>query len=158
MQQTPNEVIIANLAFLGLFVLAVIAVLVAGRRWQRVRLFRDRMIAQWKASLAIAVIYLVGSILGGLGLNPFGMVKIFCESLIGLALARSIAGYEPLPVTRSIIRREHVWRSLGLMLGIALLAAVAKPVIGSLGTGVGRAFGEVQNVEQAAGTFPTLRH
>jgi membrane protease YdiL (CAAX protease family) len=156
MQQRPTEVIIAQSLFMVFWVLTVAVILIAGRRWQRARSFREKTMAQWKPSLTIAVLFVVGTGLGGRGFfNPYA-IAVFCQSLIGLALARSIADYEPLPVVRSISCRERVLRSVGLMLGVALLLVLAALLIGSVGMGVAQQiFGEVARTEEAMGMFPS---
>jgi membrane protease YdiL (CAAX protease family) len=156
MEQTPVEVITANLVATACWVLAVAVILIAGRRWQNVRSFRAKMIAQWKPSLVIAMLFVVGMGLGGRGLlNPYG-VTVFCQAMIGLALARSIPDYEPLPVTRSIIQRERIGRSIGLMVGIALLLIPPALVIGSVGLSIGRQlFAEANRTAEATSAFPS---
>ena len=156
MEQTPTEVIFANLASTVLWILAVAMILVAGQRSQRIRGFRDKMIAQWKPSLTIAVLFVIGMGLGGRGLlNPYG-VTLFCQSLIGLTLARSMSGYEPLPVMQSLIQRERVWRSIGLMIGIALILVLPVLIIGSVGLSIGRQLvGETNRSAEAMGMLPS---
>lgn len=156
MRQRPTEVIVAQSVFMIFWVLTVAVILIAGRRWQCARGFRDRMMAQWKPALAIAVLFVVGMGLGGRGVfNPYA-IAVFCQSLIGLALARSIADYEPLPVMRSISRHEHVLRSVGLMLGVALLLVPAALLIGSVGMSIAQQiFGVVPRTEEAMGMFPS---
>ena len=113
------------------------------------------MLAQWKPALAIAVLFIAGMGLGGRGvLNPYG-VTVFCQALIGLALARGIADYEPLPVVRSIVRRERAWRSAGLMVVIALLLVPVSMVLGGIGMDIAQQiFGETNRTAEAMGTFP----
>ena len=154
MQQTFPEVRLANLAFMLFWMLVVAAILLAGQRWPRLRGFRDGMAAQGKPALAIALLYLVGYALSGRGfLNPY-VIAIFCQALIGLALARSIAGYEPLPVTQSVQQRQYVWRSIGLMLGSAILLAAVAFIIGNIGLGiVQQIFGEVSRSAEAASSL-----
>jgi len=153
--QTPPEVRLANLAFMLFWMMAVAAILLAGRRWPRLRGFRDGMVAQWKPALAIALLYLVSYALSGRGfLNPYALA-IFCQALLGLALARRIAGYEPLPVAQSVVQRQHVWRSIGLMLGSAVLLALVAFLLGSIGMGVmQQIFGEVSRSAEAASELP----
>ena len=114
------------------------------------------MLAQWKPALAIAVLFIAGMGLGGRGvLNPYG-VTVFCQALIGLALARGIADYEPLPVVRSIVRRERAWRSAGLMVVIALLLVPVSMVIGGVGMSIAQQiFGETSRTAEAMGMFPS---
>jgi hypothetical protein len=156
MEQTPTEVVVANLAFSVLWILIVATVGILGQWKQSVRAFRDRMIAQWKPSLTIAVLFLVGMGLGGRGFfNPYALT-VFCQSLIGLTLARSIGSYEPLPVTRAIIQRERVWRSVGLMVIISLILVLPALLIGSVGMSIGRQiFGETSRTAEAMGVFPS---
>ena len=158
MEQTTKEIGIANLAFSVFWILSVGVVLVIGRRRQGARDFRDRMIGQWKPSLVIAVLFLIGTGLGGRSLlNPYA-ITVFCQSLIGLTLARSVDGYEPLPVTQSVIRRERVWRSIGLLIGISLITVLPALVIGSIGIGIGRQiFGETNRSAEALRMLPSNR-
>ncbi len=110
MQDTPTEVVVANLIFILVWLLLVALVFALGRRGRRLRRFCEQMLAQWKPALAIAGIFWAGTFLGGRGLlNPYG-IAIFCQALIGLALARDVPGYEPLPVTESISKRQAWWR------------------------------------------------
>lgn len=94
--------------------LMVALVLLAGRRWKGARIFCEKMLNQWKAALSIALIYLVAFLLGA-GFTPgmfltgvTGTIGMFCLSLIGLTLARSIGLFEPLPVTQSLKERQHL--------------------------------------------------
>jgi membrane protease YdiL (CAAX protease family) len=152
--QQPPEVRLANLAFMLFWMLAVAAILLAGQRWSRLRGFRDGMVAQWKPALAIALLYLVSYALSGRGFfNPYALA-IFCQALLGLALVRRIAGYEPLPVTQSVVQRQHIWRSVGLMLGISILLAAVAFLLGSIGLGiVQQIFGEVNRSAEAASSL-----
>jgi membrane protease YdiL (CAAX protease family) len=155
MNDTPHEIIIANLAFMAFWLIVVVAILTLGQRWQRVWAFREKMIGQWKPSLIIALSFAIGMALGGRGLlNPYS-IAIFCQSLIGLALARSIPDFEPLSVTHSVLHNEHPWRSLGLMLIIALFVVIPALLIGSVGLSIGQQiFHEPSNTNEALGTFP----
>lgn len=155
MEQTPVE-FITIACFIAFWVLAVTVILIAGRRRQSMRDFRTKMTAQWKPALIAAILFVIGAGLGGGEIfNPYG-VAVFCQVMVGLALARSIAGYEPLPVTRSIIHRERAWRSLGLALGIALLVAPLALMVGSFGLGMGRQLlGETNRTAEAARFLPS---
>lgn len=123
--------------------LMVALVLLAGRRWKRARIFCEKMLNQWKAALSIALIYLVAFLLGT-GFTPgmfltgvTGTIGMFCLSLIGLTLARSIGLFEPLPVTQSLKERQHLLSRLVWALGVALLAVPVAILLGSIGTGIG---------------------
>lgn len=151
----PNEVLIATLVFMAFWPLAVVGILLAGWRWPRVRGLAHRMLAQWKPTLAIALIALVSRALTGRGiLNPY-VIAIFCQCLIGLAIARDIPAYEPLAVTQSILRRDRPLRSIGLLVVFALLSGLAGLALGAVGIGVLRQIlGETYDVGQALGEFP----
>jgi len=158
MQQRPAEVIIAQIVFMAFWVLTVTVILIAGRRWQRARGFRGKMVAQWKPALAIAALFVVGMGFGGRGFFNLYAIAVFCQALIGFTLARSLADYEPLPVVRSISRRERVLRSVGLMLAVALFLTPAALLIGGVGMDVAQQiFGEVDRTEEAMGMFPSSR-
>lgn len=155
MRQTPPEVVLATLGFIAFWVVVVVALLIAGRRWERMRPFSQAMMAQWKPSLAIATLYLIGTVpVGRSVLNPYA-VAVFCQAMIGLALARGITGYEPLPVSQAIRRRQRPIRGTVLTLAIAVVAIVPAMLLGGIGTGVGgQLFGEVPRSSEAMGMLP----
>jgi membrane protease YdiL (CAAX protease family) len=150
-----SEVRIANLAFMVFWPILVVSILLAGWRWPQMRAFADKMLAQWKPALAIALIALLSYALTGRGiLNPY-VVAVFCQGMIGLAIARDIAGFEPLAFTHSILRRDHPLRSIVLMIVFALLLGLAGIVLGAVGIGVIRQIlGETYDVGRAAGENP----
>jgi membrane protease YdiL (CAAX protease family) len=114
------------------------------------------MIRQWKPSLAIAALLTISTALGfgGRGIfNPYA-VTVFCQLLVGFALAGSIRGYEPLPVTRSIIRRERAARAIGNMIGISLLLVLLVLMVEGIVTSIGQqVFGETNHAAETMGTF-----
>ena len=118
-----------------LWISIVLGVLVARRWWTWARVFSGAMIRQWRPALVIAVLCMVCRALAGEGVTLDGPV-VFCQALIGLALARSIVGYEPLPVTQAVVRREGAWRRVGMMLAVAL-ALVPLPIVVSVLGGLG---------------------
>ncbi len=141
--------------------LMVVGVLLSGQRWKRARLFREKMVKQWKAALGIALIYLVAFLLGR-GFTPvmflmgvIGMVGMYCLSLIGLTLTRSIGSFEPLPVTHSLKERQRLRSRLVWLLGVALLSVPVSIVLGSIGTGVGHVvFHESIPANSGSSLFP----
>jgi membrane protease YdiL (CAAX protease family) len=161
MQGTPPEVIAAYIVSLTFWVAAVLVIWFAGKRWERLGAFRERMQGQWQPALGIAAIYAVSVSLKGSQVNAYsivlGAIMSFCQGLIGLGLAYGIQGFEPLPVVRAITRREHVVRSLLLMVGIAILAVGAGLIAGALGAGVGHLLGEVKGANQGnSSVMPAL--
>lgn len=107
--------VLASLGFTAVWAVAVTAILISGSYWSMARRFRNRLIAQWKPSVAITVLFLTGVGLGGRGLlNPYA-VAILCQSRIGLSVARGISSYEPLTVLP--VPGVHVrWCDMGLPL------------------------------------------
>lgn len=110
------------------------------RNHQAPAALRGKIFAEWKPSLVIAAIYLASSILGD-QLNwrsILSTVMFFCMSLIGLAVARQIYQFKPLPIVNSIRRHEHPWRSVALMFAIALVIAPFGLLVTSLGNSLGQ--------------------
>jgi len=155
MKDTPQEIVIASLAFMAFWILTAVVLLAFGKRWQWTRAFREKMRSQWKPALVIAASFAAGMVIGGRGLlNPYP-AAIFCQALIGLALARSIPGFEPLPVAHSIQHHEHPWRSAVLMLVIAVLVVIPALLIGNIGLSIGQQiFHEQNRTQEAMGTMP----
>lgn len=155
MRQAPPEVLLATLVFIVFWVSVAVAVLIAGRKWERMCTFSQAMLAQWRPSLAIAALYLIGTVLGGhQALNPYA-VAVFCQAMIGLALARGITGYEPLPTSRAICRRQRPIRGTALTLVVAMVAIVPAMSAGGIGMSIGsHFFGEVARNSEAMGTLP----
>ncbi|MBM3129977.1 MAG: CPBP family intramembrane metalloprotease [Chloroflexi bacterium] len=154
MSKTPPEVIVATIAFIIFWLFFVAMIWLVGQRWERLRAFRARMIAQWRPALALTAIYLVSNILAGRSpVNPYALA-IFCQVLIGLALARGIAAYEPLTVARSLWQRERIARHLALFVVIGVIAGIIGLLIGSVGMGIARSiFHEVNRTREAAQAF-----
>ena len=157
MNQTPPEIITATLIFIAFQLVIVLVILIAGRYYPALGRFRDRMISKWKPALAIAGLYILSTGLGGRGiLNPY-MLAIFCQALLGLTIASSIEGFEPLPVTNALIQHNQIVRQTVLMLVISILAVVPALLIGTIDLDIGRQiFGEANYTQQAASTITNL--
>lgn len=158
MNETPIEVLISFLIFTVVLILTVLAILLFGDRWSRTRDFRLRMLAQWKPALVIAVLFVISMGLSGKGLlNPYG-ITVFCQALLGLALARGIPDFEPLPVANAVIQRDKPWVRVVLMILIAALMVVPAQLIGTFGLDIGQhIFGETNYTSQATGEFPASK-
>ncbi|HSL30505.1 MAG TPA: hypothetical protein VK900_15000 [Anaerolineales bacterium] len=136
--QIPSREI--TLLFYGtiLFWLLVVAIIwLLGRRWERVRLFRERMWQGRVPALIITVVYSISVLLSGRGLNPYAIV-IFCQVLIGLALARSIPEFEPIPVMESLLRRDRVSNELFLWIVLGLAAGLTGMFFGAAAMSIGQ--------------------
>src|SRR6266487_3087598 len=118
--------------FMLLWVLAVIVILIAGQWWPSIRDFRDKMLRQWKPSFVVALLCMFGIIIGGKGFLPIPSIGIFCQAMIGLTLAYSIVGYEPLPVIQVMIHKEKRTEHICLMLVTTLAIAVVALIVSGL--------------------------
>lgn len=156
MSPIPAEVLIAYFASLVFWIGLVVAILILARWSPRVRGWRDHMLAQWKPALAIAGLSYIGTVVSGRGWFtplPFG---VFCQALIGLALARGIAAFEPLPVARSMVQQERRWLvKLVLMVVIALALVLPMLLVGGIGMNIGRVlFQETNLTREAQNSMP----
>jgi membrane protease YdiL (CAAX protease family) len=156
MNRPPLEVIVTTLAFIAFWVVLVLSIVLLALWWPRLREPRDQLFAQWQPALGIAGLFVLGMGLAGRGwLNPVAL-GIFCQAMIGLAVARGIPGYEPLPVMRSIRGGRHVLRELGLLGLLALLFALVAFLFGGIGIGIIRSVtGETHENRTAVATMPT---
>ena len=110
-----------------------------------------RLWAEWKPAAILTVLYLSSSIVRG-ELNPIAL-GVFCQALIGLAVARTVPGFEALPVVRSLRTRDHFVRAVVLMVVIGAAANVAANLLGSLGLSAGAIAGERSHTGELAGSF-----
>ncbi|MBX4262766.1 CPBP family intramembrane metalloprotease (plasmid) [Clostridium estertheticum] len=113
----------------GIFwVLIVLAVLIISKKNKRAQLFKDKMISMWKYSLVIALVGYISAVIGSGHFSSLLAVWVplflFCRCIVGFALAKSIQGYEPLPVTKAFIEHDHQWRKLFIMFMVGLLTTV----------------------------------
>jgi membrane protease YdiL (CAAX protease family) len=158
MNQTPTEVRTANLIYLAFWVVFVLAVLLFGNRWHRTRGFRARMMAGWRPALVIAALFDISMGISGRGFFNLHGFTVFCQSLIGLALARGIPDFVPLPVTEAVVHKHQPWKELGLMVLFAIIVVFPALIIGTIGLDVGRhIFSETDYTAQATGTFPASK-
>lgn len=156
MSPIPPEILIAYFLFLAFWIGLIGAILIAARWSPRVRGWRDQLLAQWKPALAIAIVSYVSTIFSGRGWLTPQPIGTCCQALVGLALARSIAGYEPLPVARSLARRERRGLvGLALMAFIALLLVLPMQISGVVGMNLGQAlFHESNFTREAQNSMP----
>jgi membrane protease YdiL (CAAX protease family) len=156
MPPIPTEILVAYFLFLAFWIGLISTILIAARWSPRARGWRDQLLAQWKPALAIAIASYLSSLVSGKGWLTPQPIGVFCQALVGLALARSIAGYEPLPVVRSLWRRE--WRGLvrlALMAFIALLLVLPIQISGAIGMNLGHAlFHESNFTREAQDSMP----
>ncbi len=148
MTATRPEVALANLIWFGAWDAGVLLLVVLGRRTgTRLAAFRARVVAQWRPALALAALTLIGLLardvavgtdllraIAGYLLLPVG---VFAQALIGLALARGIPKFEPLPLSAPAAPRQHMVRTLVVTSLITVIAAPVGLVLGSIGTSLG---------------------
>ena len=156
MKQTPIDVVmITQVASLFFWILVVVGILVAGQWKQGARDFRDRMVVQWKPALTLAVLFLVGMAASGTSILNFHAITVFCQSLVGFAITKSIGGFEPLPVTNAILQRERAWRKIGSLVIVSLVTVLPILLAGSAGMYLGQhLFGETSRTAEIASAFP----
>lgn len=134
----------------GVFwIILVLAIVIFARKNERMKLFRDKMFGMWKCSLVAAVLSYAGLIIGSGNLeylkNLLMPVDVFCQCLVGFAIAKSIKGYEPLPVTKAFKEHKHQWRELILMLAFGVVITIVSVVLSQFVP----KFGEVVNTSNA---------
>jgi hypothetical protein len=166
MNAVPLEVAITTIVFYSAWVVGVLAVLVMGRRQDRLATqpptippatgidwsgWRRRLRSNLMPALILAMLYLLASLVLG-RINPIAG-GVFCQALVGLAIAYSIRGFEPLPVVKAIREHRQAVRAVVLMIVIGLVANVAAKVVGGLGLNAGSIFGEHDFTRQAASSF-----
>jgi membrane protease YdiL (CAAX protease family) len=148
MRATSSQMVVffASAAF---WVALTGGIALTGQRWRRLRAFRARMLAQWRTALVIAALYALGA---GIARGPdagllfgavIGAVPVFCQAILGLAIARGIAKFDPLPATTAVTRRSHIACTLVISLALALVAVPVGLLLGSIGSTIGQqVFGE----------------
>jgi hypothetical protein len=155
MKQTPPEVATAALLFIAFWMITVLVILIAGQVHPAMRGFRNQMVGKWKSALVIAGLFILGMGLGGRGwLNPYA-IAIFCQALIGLAIASSIEGFQPLPVANAFMQRKQILLQVVLLVVISVAVVVPALLIGTIGLDIGRQiFGEADYTSEAVNTLP----
>jgi membrane protease YdiL (CAAX protease family) len=151
MSQTPPEVAIAAISSIAFWLSAVLVILIAGQFFAAIRGFRKKMTAKWNPALVIASLFVVGMGFGGQGfLNPSALA-VFCQALIGLAIASSIEGWQPLPLISAFVQHRQPLRQVIFMAALSVAAAAAALLIGTVGLSIGhQLFGETNYTSQAA--------
>ncbi len=151
MQPTSTDIAIRT-SFNVLWVLAVIIILIAGQQWRGAREFRGKMLQQWKAALVITSLHALGAVIGGVG-PQFSSVRVFCEAMIGFALAYSLMDYEPLPVTQAVVRKERWTEAVLRMLGFALAVVIVVITVGVVESAFLSMLGERMDNSQGIASF-----
>ena len=149
--QTQSEVKTAHLLFIAFWVIVFLLILLLGRFFPKVRVFRTRMFAKWKPALVITILYYLGSAIAGNGfVNPY-ILAIFSQAMIGFALAEGIEEFQPLSITDAIVKRKKLIKQIILLIVISVLIVIPVLLIGSVGMDIGKQiFNETSNTQEAA--------
>ncbi|KOA18841.1 CAAX amino terminal protease self- immunity [Clostridium homopropionicum DSM 5847] len=159
MNSISKEVQIVKLIYMVTWIFMVLAIIALGKSNYKVKNFKDKMIVNWKQSLSIVVLCYMSIFIGTWNAsyltNILGPITLFCQCLIGLTIAKSIDGYEPLPVTRAIIENKQAWRKIILMFGFGLLVVFLTVFIGAFSQSIcSNIFNEVNNSSEAVNMLP----
>ena len=118
------------------------------------------MINNIKPALVISLIYYLAYFIGMMDTkylinNIFSTVCMFFTIVIGLALARSINGYEPLPVKESFVKKKDRTHQVLFMLLSALIIVILYIIVSIISSGIlPKIFHEVNKSAQAIDTLP----
>lgn len=119
------------------FVIAIfLFVLLLGEKITKLANYRRAMIASMVPASVIGLICFAGYAVSLLQLEYIinGMITgvyVFCLSSMGIAFAREVSGFEPLPVSESLIKRKNSIRKIVMMLLFSVILAALMDVIGS---------------------------
>lgn len=154
MQQISSDMVRMIRVSILFWALLVIAILICGSWSQRAHVFREEMLEQWKLSLVIGLLYMLSLLIGGTTIFPFYAIAIFCQAMIGLALARGMVGFEPLPVAQTVNHQKKWIETLSPFLAGALIITIAALVVnGFLGGILLQIFGETTSNPQGLSSF-----
>ena len=142
-----------------LIILIFLFLLLFGDKIKKLSAFRQSMLKNMVPALVIGLIAFAGYAVGTFRLSGavggfFIGALAFCCSALGLALAKSIPGFEPLPVAESFAAKQGRSRQIFLFLLTAVLLAVL-----ILATDASKAlfltlFHESDRSTQAVGSLP----
>jgi membrane protease YdiL (CAAX protease family) len=97
---------------------------------------------------------MLSQFIGGARDFPFYSIAVFCQALIGLALAYSIVGYEPLPVTQAGNHpRKWIENFYPFLSGVLIITIAALVVNGFVAGILLQLFGETTSNPQGLAAF-----
>jgi membrane protease YdiL (CAAX protease family) len=97
---------------------------------------------------------MLSQFIGGTHIFPFYSIAIFCQTMIGLALARGIRSYDPLLIAETVNHQATWIEKLSLFLsGALVIAIVALVVNGGVGSILVQLFGETTSSPQGPASF-----
>lgn len=137
MQNPDTEILLLFYSTILFWMLVVTILGLLGQRREQTRLLRERMWESRLHALIIAAIYVSSVLLSGQGINPYA-IAIFCQVLMGLAIARSLPDFEPLPVLQSVLQRNRIINKLFLWIGWGLVAGLTGIMFGAAAMSLGQ--------------------
>src|SRR5512133_2037505 len=97
---------------------------------------------------------MLSELIGGTHVFPFYSIAIFCQAMIGLAFAHSLADYEPLPVAHTPNHQKKWTEKIYPFLSGALVITMAALMVnGFLGSIFLQLFGETTSNPQGLSSF-----
>ena len=108
--------------------------IIAWRENQKASKYRRVMIASMVSASVIGLICFVGYTVSLLQINLGAVITgvyVFCLSSMGIAFAREISGFEPLPISESLVKRKGSTRKILMMLLFSAILAALMAVVGS---------------------------
>lgn len=116
-----------------LIILLFLFILLFGGKIKKWNSYRRTMISSMVPASVIGFIYVAAYALSLLQIER-GIVTgiyIFCLSSMGIAFAREVSNFEPLPVSKSIVKRKDRIRQILMMLLFSFVLAALMAIIGS---------------------------
>lgn len=154
MTETPRVVVIATLAWVAAWLIALLLALALPNIFKRRLPFVEVLKKQWKASLLIAGLYLASTLLGGRSLlNPYALA-VFSQAMFGLAIACGIPDFKALRIGQDLVQRQRIVSDVFVSLLLTLGIVVPAILVGTIGLSIGRSiFGEIAQTSQAQASF-----
>lgn len=117
-----------------LIILIFLFILLLGEKIKKLTKYRRVMIASMVPASVIGLICFAGYALSLLQIESVIRalvtgVYVFCLSSMGIAFTRGVSGFEPLPVTKSIIKRKDSIRNILKMLLFSAILAVLMALV-----------------------------
>lgn len=159
MEKSASGVLISLSVYL-VITLAALYILIFAKRSRRLGAFRKRMTGNFRPALVLSLLLYFGYFVGTLDpeylLKELPMaVMTFFIFLLGLTIAGSIGGFEPLPVAASYKRWRGRLSKTTLMLVFAAAAAAVSIFAGGIGMSFFLAvFHETNGTAQAISAIP----
>lgn len=147
--------------FYILVILLFLFIFIFGGKIKWLSNYRQVMLKNLVPALVIGILFFTGFMIGTLKIsNLFGSIVmgsyIFSLSAMGLAFAKSVPGFEPLPVCASFVKKQNRTRHvLFLLLFSAVIAALMILISAFIAPACHMLFREPDKSAQAISALPT---